>query len=431
MRSVYQSGSVPMIHKNAFGGPDNLQQSMMMMIQGWLQGEKVREEQQEQKTLAEILGQKQPEETPPEEHYRQVTEQLLASPISPRAKATGMQMLKGKRELTAPEAAQDIKRVKLDFWDADGKKRSMMVPEAAYSMVADKIVQGGGKLDQPREEKWETRQALLNGKPVFAQISDAGNTRLLNGQLEPIAQGMKFSVDKDGNVTFQQGGGVSGGFTAPGNIPISKPTRTEVEKDVVKLGEQAARLREIANSFDPAALTIAGKVHADWMNLKDRLTGLGGFEGLSPEEKNTMERYSKFAQDAAQNANRTINELTGAAVSEWEAGRIMLEIPEFNAGWFKGDGPTKFKTKLDNIADAVDMALARKKYYLKSGITDDEEKKRRESNKQRGRPFADFKDEINRAGKAAAEEYKRVKPNASEAEVRQAVAKKLKQEFGL
>lgn len=424
-------GNNLMIQKNAFGGPPNLQQSMMQMIGGWLQGEEIRRNQKEEELLAKILGKPQTPETAPEDHYRQVTEELLAAPLRPQMKAAGMQMLAGKRNLTAPEAAKDVKRVKLDFWDADGKKRSMMVPEAAYSMVADKVVQGGGKLDQPREEKWETRQAMLNGKPVFAQVSDAGNTRLLNGNLEPISQGMKFSVDKEGNVTFQQGGGVGGGLTAPGNLPISKPTRTEVEKDVVKLGEQSARLRDIASSFEPEALTLGGKMGADWLNLKDRLTGIGGFEGLSPEEKDTLERYSKFGQDSARNANRTINELTGAAMSEWEAKRIMLEIPEFNPGWFKGDGPTKFKTKLDNAAGAVDMAIARKKYYLKSGISDSDQKKRQESNEQRGRPFADFKDEINRAGKAAADEYKRAKPNASETEIRQAVAKKLKEEFGL
>jgi hypothetical protein len=418
-----------MIQKNVFGGPGNLQQSMMLMIQGWLQGQKEQEEKKESDLLAEILGKQQPEEAAPEDFYRQQTEELLASPLRPQSKAQGLQMLAGKRNLTTPEAAKDIKRIKLDFWDPQGKKRSMMVPEAAYSAVADKIVEGGGVLSEPKEEKWETKQAVLNGKPVFAQISDRGNTRVLNGNFEPIAQGLKFTIDKDGNMTFAQGAGAA--MTAPDNIPISKPARTEFEKDIAKLNEQSARLRQIADSFDPEALTLGGKIDADWLNLKDRLTGIGGFEGLSQEEKSTLDRYSKFGQDAVRNANRTINELTGAAMSEWEAKRIMLEIPEFNPGWFKGDGPTKFKTKLDNASKSVDMAIARKKYYLKKGIPDSEQKERQEGNERSGSPFADFKRDINRRGAEVAVEYKKANPNAKDDEIRRAVSKKIKEEFGL
>lgn len=143
---------------------------------------------------------------------------------------------------------------------------------------------------------------------------------------------------------------------------LSKPTKTEVEKQQLNTGDQIARLNNIQFSYRPEFLNIKFRAGQEWNSLKDK------FGGLPESEKATLSAYSVYKQNATQNLNLTIKEITGAAMSDAEAGRITSTLPNAGTGVFDGDSPTQFESKLNNGIQQTKYALARKQYALKNGL---------------------------------------------------------------
>ena len=143
---------------------------------------------------------------------------------------------------------------------------------------------------------------------------------------------------------------------------LSKPTKTEVEKQQLNTGDQIARLNNIQFSYRPEFLNIKFRAGQEWNSLKDK------FGGLPEAEKATLTNYSVYKQNATQNLNLTIKDLTGAAMSDAEAGRIISTLPNAGTGVFDGDSPTQFESKLNNGIQQTKYALARKQYALKNGL---------------------------------------------------------------
>jgi hypothetical protein len=143
---------------------------------------------------------------------------------------------------------------------------------------------------------------------------------------------------------------------------LSKGTATEVEKQQLNTGDQIARLNNIQFSYRPEFLNIKFRAGQEWNTLKDK------FGGLPAEEKATLANYSAYKQNATQNLNLTIKEITGAAMSNGESERIIATLPKAGTGVFDGDSPTEFEAKLNNGIQQTKYALARKQYALKNGL---------------------------------------------------------------
>jgi hypothetical protein len=143
---------------------------------------------------------------------------------------------------------------------------------------------------------------------------------------------------------------------------LSKPTKTKVEEQQLNTGDQIARLNNIQFSYRPEFLNIKFRAGQEWNTLKDK------FGKLPPEEKATLTAYSAYKQNATQNLNLTIKEITGAAMSNGESERIIATLPKAGTGVFDGDSPTEFEAKLNNGIQQTKYALARKQYALKNGL---------------------------------------------------------------
>jgi hypothetical protein len=63
-----------------------------------------------------------------------------------------------------------------------------------------------------------------------------------------------------------------------------------------------------------------------------------------------------------------IKRITGAQMSEAEAERIKLAMPDIGQGFFDGDGPTKFQSKMKNAMEKIKLAEARYQMYLSQGL---------------------------------------------------------------
>lgn len=181
------------------------------------------------------------------------------------------------------------------------------------------------------------------GQTVYKRRSEA------EGGVAPPRHGI--TIDKDGNIQI---GGSSGG--------MQKKTRNDIEADIVQFGARKQRLSQISAGWKPDYNKIVPRVGFAWDTLKDK------FGTLDPNDQQQLQEFATFQQDALANINLTIKDITGAAMSNSEAGRIRLSEPDPGEGMFGGDGPAAFKAKLDNSLYKVDLAGARLNHLLENGI---------------------------------------------------------------
>lgn len=145
---------------------------------------------------------------------------------------------------------------------------------------------------------------------------------------------------------------------------LDKTNKTKVQEQQLNTGDQIASLNNIQLSYKPEFLRPEYKFAQDWKTLKDKLSS----KGLNETEKYSLGKYTEFRQNTLQNLNATIKAITGAAMSDAEAGRIRATLPDAGDGVLSGDSPTQFEYKLNNAITQSKYALARKEYALKNGL---------------------------------------------------------------
>jgi hypothetical protein len=159
--------------------------------------------------------------------------------------------------------------------------------------------------------------------------------------------------------------GIGKGQSITSNIytgELSKGTKGKLEETILSTGDAVTRLNDIQASYRPEYQTIQFKGAQQWSTLKDK------FSTLKPNEQAQLSRFAQYRQNTTQNLNLTIKELTGAAMGEKEAERIISTLPNAGTSIFDGDSPTEFKSKLDNALQKTKWALARKNYSLRNNL---------------------------------------------------------------
>jgi hypothetical protein len=232
-----------------------------------------------------------------------------------------------------------------------GDRAEELYPKASFMRVGNEIV------------------STIDLKPVYAAKE---KPEKFTGNYANLALSLGFNTTDPAEMTPQQRELLQAEATKRGigegqkiNVytgELSKPTKTEVEKQQLNTGDQIARLNNIQFSYRPEFLNIKFRAGQEWNTLKDK------FGKLPPEEKATLTAYSAYKQNATQNLNLTIKEITGAAMSNGESERIIATLPKAGTGVFDGDSPTEFEAKLNNGIQQTKYALARKQYALKNGL---------------------------------------------------------------
>jgi hypothetical protein len=194
---------------------------------------------------------------------------------------------------------------------------------------------------------------------------------------------------------------------------LSKTTAGEVEKSVLSSAEAMSRLNSIYGTYRPEYLNVPFRAKQEWTNLA------GKFKDVSPKDKQILTGYYEFKQNALQNLNKTIKDLTGAAMGVQEADRIIASLPNAGSTVFGGDSPVEFEAKLNNAVQQTKYALARQTYALKSGIKKDAWEKI---------PLSDMPSIVNKRAEEIGKAYK-LDPN-KEAD-KQTIKRQLAAEFGI
>jgi len=143
---------------------------------------------------------------------------------------------------------------------------------------------------------------------------------------------------------------------------LSKPAAGEVEKQVITTADAVTRLNNIQFSYKPQYQNIGFRTKQAWNTLRDK------YVGLPETDKRQLAEYSQYRQNALQNLNQTIKDITGAAMGVQEAERIIATLPNAGSDIFGGDSPTEFEAKLNNAIQQTKYALARKQYSLRKGL---------------------------------------------------------------
>lgn len=172
-------------------------------------------------------------------------------------------------------------------------------------------------------------------------------------------KGKGISLTLPDGTTVQIGGAAGGELTAK--------TRGALEEKVTSGRELVARIEAITNEFKPEYQEIGTRLGAAWTGIKARL----GMD-ISPEDTKLLSDFKKYQRKSIENINLYIKEMTGAQMSEREAKRLRLAMPDPGESWWQGDDPITFKAKMEDVMVMTRAAVARFEHYRSEGLSDTE-----------------------------------------------------------
>lgn len=216
-----------------------------------------------------------------------------------------------------------------------GTVKEMMIPEAPPGFVS------------------VTKRS--DGQPTFVREGQEGAVDLQGNPLympyQKPSMGFELVTTPEGGITFRQKqvGGVESSTEAG---PEKKITQNLQEK-IVTSTEQYDNLMGILDGFDPSFLTYQGKLSGLLSSLQEK----AGID-LSGDQKKQLRQLKFFERDVNEALNLYIKAITGAQMSEAEAGRLKKAFPNLD------DAPTEFLAKMDSLQKDVLLATARTNYFI-------------------------------------------------------------------
>jgi len=304
-----------------------------------------------------------------------------------------------------------------------GKELVPAVNPGIDSMIA--ILNSGKNATNPDVQEYaqQLQQRDLEGKnsmryklqEVYDPQSPSG-TRFVSeadamGMAGKPSKSQRISVGPDGQITIEDGVTLGTG----GGKSLAKPTVNKIEEKLLDSSEAQARLKNIEASFKPEYLQYDTIFSNSLANQKDKM-GMAP----SPEDAVKMAEFTQFRQNAGDNLNRTIKDLTGSAMGENEAQRIINSAPNAGTGLFDGDGPTRFQAKLQNSAKLAGDAIKRMNWAKAQGLDP----------LKTGVELHQVPALIEREGARIESEIRAQNPGAQEEQINNAVRLRLGQIFG-
>lgn len=221
----------------------------------------------------------------------------------------------------------------------------------------------------------------------------------------PNSRGMTVTGPDGTQISF---GGSSG--------ELGTKVRNDIQGRKYDSVEALSRLSTVNAQFKPEFLELGTRWNALATSWKEK----AGF-APDPKDKQALMEFSKFKRAGLSNVNRTVKEITGAAMSDGEAQRIMAELPNPGKGLFDGDSPSEFKSKMDSAVRDTKRAIIRANYALANNMDP----------LKTGIELSDVDELIDRRGAELEQAFRQKNPNASPDAVQMQVRDQLSREFGL
>lgn len=187
------------------------------------------------------------------------------------------------------------------------------------------------------------------------------------GQPGKPKSGTRVDVDKEGNVTFQQGTNITGDLT--------KPTLNKVQQKILDKGDVLSQITAIKSGFNPEYQKVGARMGFAWDSMRDKFqdTPIGAVFGeLNPNESASLQEYTNFRAAAAQNFSTILNDISGVAVNPTEFKRAEAWLPNPGAGVFDGDSPAELESKINRMETFTRNAMMKYSYINKHGLSIDD-----------------------------------------------------------
>lgn len=204
---------------------------------------------------------------------------------------------------------------------------------------------------------------------------------------------------------------------------LGKEVGNELDKKQLNTQESLARLNTIASTFKPEFQTIEDRLGYAWTEFATKFRA--GQAAVTPDQERSLAEFSAFRSDAINNLNQYIKEITGAAMTNAEAGRIMRAMPNPGEGIFDGDSPVAFKSKLDVAVYNSKLAIARYNYMRAKGFTGNADEASRKMT------LESVPEVMNRRGKELRDQVQKSNPGVRPENLRPLVEQQLRKEFGI
>lgn len=378
---------------------------------------------EKQEQLFKLIDKRFPEIKPQELEY---TDIQTGRPLKVKEGTPEFRAVVSNPERFQRGGASEIKPSKNKYTNTrTGRTVEVMAGSKEEEQVkSNPLYEAGGESEIKKDkltqliEKHDSLPDADRNKPLYKRAIEK----------EVAQRGQTISIDKDGNISITEGPlGAGGGLT--------KPTVNKVQEKLLNSSESLARLNEIeAQSFSPDGqlkkefLTFPGKLKGFMSNMKD----LANVD-LAPEEQKFLGDLTQFRVASFNNLNKTLNELSGAAVTEHETKRLTQELPNPGTGPFSGDGPTVFASKLKQSLKTQKMAIARLNYVQKNGF----EVKKNKEGKVTGMfddngnqiQIDDMPEKIDATGEKILAQIKKDNPGIPEKQARSLALQRVKQIF--
>lgn len=278
----------------------------------------------------------------------------------------------------------------------DRYRQRFMQPQAPQQRLPPGIV---GQVPQRQAEDNAVVQVMTPDGPRWMRRSDAV------GQPAVPGQGLSVTVPgPNGPVMVQSGPGAS--TARPGNM--AQPTLNNIEEQIVNNTARLQRVRDVAAAFRPEFLQMGPQIRNWAASVQERM----GMQ-ITPEQRQRLEAFTEFRSRAYTELTQTLREMSGAAVTEGEAQRLLAAIGDPSR-----DSPTEFQTKMNNVIRTVSLANARMHYYRRNGI----------QGALDSTPLSDMQNIINRRGDEVAAQLRG--QNVPAEEIQRRVRATLAVEFG-
>lgn len=285
-----------------------------------------------------------------------------------RAISTGMlagqQNYEKMRQLTE-ERQQQSAKLKLDALSTMSKLRQQAYQQAYMQQLAKQYPEYAAAINAGFGEK--VVENLLGVKPPEVKEFEEGAEKVSKqwdpktGTWKEIARGPRWNPNGQNIITGYDAEGRPIGIMS--GATMGKPAQNKVEEQQFNANESIGRLSKIRAGFKPEYQQFGNQVGMEWTRLKDR------FNEASPHEKKKFAEYTGWRSGAINNLNMEIKQLTGAAMTEAEAQRLLAGLPNPGTGPTNpGDSPTEFQAKLDAAIDGAKQAAIRASLAKQYGL---------------------------------------------------------------
>ena len=278
-----------------------------------------------------------------------------------------------------PQAAGSIAQ-QAGGWSKLAQGMQAQAQEGRQNQLVSQALQQGGSADEVANRLLQSGVDPALAMKVGAQVQKMNDPGSLIKGYGP--QGNPGFFDRQGNrvdgvtpdfggemievvgadgqrVRVSKGGGRGGqGSNA---TDLVKKSITDIQGEVIDLNASRSRLGYIMDSYDEDFLTFQGRMKGFGLELADK----AGWDAVVDENSDFYDGLVTFRQDTFDFINEEVNRLTGAAMGEKEAVRIIGALPNPKMG------PRQFRKALERRIYKVDNLIRRHHYMLaKNKIND-------------------------------------------------------------